>query len=34
MKLYVVYSLELPHWDDSNEYTQRTITVQKIKKYV
>ena len=24
---YCVYSLELPHWGDSNEYTQHTITV-------
>ena len=26
-----VYSLELPHWSNSNEYIQHTITVQKIK---
>ena len=27
MKLYVVYTLELPHWGNSNEYTQHTIIV-------
>ena len=27
-----VYSLESPHWGDSNEYTQLTIIVLKIKK--
>ena len=27
-----VYSLELPHRGNSNEYTQHTITVQKIEK--
>ena len=25
MKVYCVFSLESPHWDDSNEYTQYTI---------
>ena len=32
MKLYVVYSLESPHWGDSNEYTQHKIIMQKIEK--
>ena len=27
IKLYVVYSLELPHWGISNEYTQHKIIV-------
>ena len=27
-----VYSLELPHWGNSNEYTQHTIIVLKIEK--
>ena len=27
MKSYCVYSLESPHWGDSNEYTQHTINV-------
>ena len=27
-----VYSLELPHWGDSNEYTQHTIIGKKIEK--
>ena len=27
-----VYSLELPHWGNSNEYTQHTIIRKKIKK--
>ena len=27
MKLYVVYSLESPHWGDSNEYTHHKIIV-------
>ena len=32
MKLYVVYSLELPHQGDSNEYTQHTIIMKELKK--
>ena len=32
MKLYVVYSLELPHQGSSNEYTRHTIIVKEIKK--
>ena len=27
-----VHSLELPHWGNSNEYTQYTIIVKEIKK--
>ena len=27
MKLYVVCTIELPHWGNSNEYTQHTIIV-------
>ena len=30
--VYCVYSLELPHWGDSNEYTQHTIIMYVIKK--
>ena len=30
--LCYVYSLESPHQGDSNEYTQHTIIVEKIKK--
>ena len=32
MKLYVVYSLELPRWGNSNEYIQHTIIAKKIEK--
>ena len=32
VKVCCVYSLESPHRGDSNEYTQHTIIVQKIKK--
>ena len=33
--MYVVYSLELPHQGDSNEYTQHTIIlyIEKISVY-
>ena len=27
-----VYSVELPHWVDSNEYTENTIILYKSKK--
>ena len=27
-----MYSLELPHWGNSNEYTQHTINIQKVEK--
>ena len=27
-----VYSLELPHRGDSNEYTQNTLMLEKLKK--
>ena len=30
--LNIVYSLELPHWGNSNEYIQHTIVLKKIKK--
>ena len=32
VKVYCVFSLESPHWGDSNEYTQYTIF--KIKKKI
>ena len=30
--MYDVYSLESPHWGDSNEYTQHIIILYKIEK--
>ena len=30
--VYCVYSLESPHWGDSNEYTQHTSMLKKIEK--
>ena len=32
MKLYVVYSLELPNWSSSNEKIQHTIIEKQIQK--
>ena len=32
MKVYCVFSLESPHWGDSNEYTQYTVFNVKKKK--
>ena len=34
MKVYYVFSLELPHQGDSNEYTQHTIINMKKKKKI